>query len=123
MEPEIFHMPRRQKAVPAPPAAIFAGADHILIRKLDLTIVTYLYTEIVVEGDESFWVPRDMIGADGKTMIIYRRGGDGSYRFAGWEPWHDGMFGGRYETVSNALSWVQCARDVRAGIVADFRGV
>lgn len=67
-------------------------------------------------------LPRDLIGTDGKTLIVFREA-DHDYSIAGYEPWHDGMFGGRRESIESALAWVQAAREVRAGTRASFLGV
>lgn len=91
----------------------------------DLTVIAYL-REAVPDPNglgASYWLPRDLIGNDGKTAIIYRLASDGEYSINGWEPWHAGMFGGRYENVANALAWVDRAIAVKAGKARDFLGV
>lgn len=83
-------------------------------------VVSYLRT---TTPDGKNWLPRDIIGKDGKTLIVYRLAADGEYRIDGWEPWHDGMFGGRRENVQSAFAWVERAIAVRAGTAKDFLGV
>jgi hypothetical protein len=76
-------------------------------------------------GNEAGWaLPRDIIGRDGKTVILWRPAGQGpvAYDVDGWHPWHDGMSGGCNTHLSNALAWVERAREVRAGTAEDFRG-
>lgn len=84
------------------------------------TVVSYLRT---VTPDGKNWLPRDIVGKDGKTLIVYRHASDGVYAIDGWEPWHDGAYGGRYQSVQAAFAWVERAIAVRAGIATDFRGV
>lgn len=107
------------KVVPLP-------ASHFeRINQLELTIVSYLSLSRRVVGADSRereeWLPRDIVGRDGKTLIVYRRS-DSEYGIDGWEPWHDGMFGGRRADILSALAWVERARDVRAGRAKDFLG-
>lgn len=109
-------MSTKRKPTPAPVRE--PGESHRIISALGLREVSYL--NIAVDG---WWVPRDIIGTDGKTLIIYRLSSDGEYSINGWETWHDGMFGGRYESIYSALAWVAKAKEVRAGVATDFRGV
>lgn len=67
------------------------------------------------------WLPRDIIGKDGKSLIIWRPVDD-VYSIAGYEPWHDGMFGGRKLSIHSTLNWIERAIDVRAGRAKDFLG-
>lgn len=108
---------RKLPEAPRPP---IDGAT--LTRIGDMGLVVVSWRKVIANG---YYLPEDMIGRDGKTMIIWRAARDhnATYAFDGWHPWHDGMFGGCRATLASALAWVQCARDVRAGIVADFRGV
>lgn len=89
---------------------------------LNLRVVCYLHESVECSNGHTYWLPQDLIGHDGKTLIIYRRAHEGNYSVAGWEPWHDGMFGGRSTTIHGALHWVKTAYGVRAGTVQDFRG-
>lgn len=102
--------------VPYRPANFLADADA-----LGLNVVSHRHEAIECDDGVRRWLPRDLIGRDGKTLIVYREI-DREYSIAGWEPWHDGMFGGRYPTISSALHWVSVALDVRAGRRSDFRG-
>lgn len=95
---------------------------YATIRSLKLRVIRHGREAVTCNDGIPRFLPLDMIGTDGKTVIIYRRK-DGDYDFPGWEPWHDGMNGGRYRRVTEALHWVQLAHDVRAGRRADFRGV
>ena len=92
------------------------------IRALNLTVVCYLNESRKVSDGSREWLPRDIVGKDGKTLIVWREA-DRDYSIAGYNPWHGGMFGGRYAEIHNALAWVECAIDVRAGRRSDFRGV
>lgn len=93
-----------------------------IAESLNLRVVCYLNEFQECSDGHTYWLPRDLIGADGKTLIIYRQAGEGNYSVAGWQPWHDGMFGGRNTTIHGALHWVKTAYDVRAGTISDFRG-
>ena len=99
-----------------------------LIREMNLTAISHLDTyRDVVRSDGSIaheWLPRDIIGADGKTLIVHRVEGDAhnAYNISGWDPSHDGMFGGMREDILSALVWLQRARDIRAGRAKDFLG-
>lgn len=98
-------------------------ASHLArIKDLNLNTVSYLNTAIkaIRDGEErQEWLPRDIIGPDGKTLIVYRSK-DSDYLIDGWETWYDGMFGGRFETILSALAWVERAQDIRAGRAKDF---
>ncbi|USN14516.1 hypothetical protein DOMOVOI_00410 [Brevundimonas phage vB_BpoS-Domovoi] len=109
----------RRKAEPAPklPGNFHARADD-----LGLNTISYLNTAVTCEDGVSRWLPRDMIGRDGKSAILYRPAGYGNYSIDGWEPYHDFMFGGRYANVETALAWLQRAHDIKAGKAEDFRG-
>jgi hypothetical protein len=111
-------MPKR-KPKPQPdirPVNFLAVADD-----LGLTVVSYLHESIECNDGVSRWLPRDLIGRDGKSLIVFRSA-DREYSINGWCPWHDGMFGGRCQTISSALHWIKTAKGVRAGTIADFRG-
>lgn len=120
---KIFDEARKIKArnVETLPASHLIRADE-----LGLRAVSYLNVSRRVhfsDGEQrEEWLPRDLVGGDGKTLIVWRHL-DGSYAIPGWEPWHDGMFGGRYADILNALAWVERARDVRAGRAKDFLGI
>ncbi len=111
----------RKPKVAAPPPL---PASHLQrIKDLGLYVVSYRNeSRLVVDGSE--WLPRDLIGKDGKTLIVWRPAGpDSGYDVAGYHPWHDGMFGGCYPEIHNALAWVECAIGVRNGTRKDFLGV
>jgi hypothetical protein len=98
------------------------------IRQMGLRVVSYTSdAENVMSstGERTEWLPRDIIAEDGKSMIIFRAKGDktNNYNFSGWDCWHDGMFGGMRENLHSALAWIEAAREARAGIRSDFRGV
>lgn len=80
---------------------------------LGLRVVSFQH-----QAKDGLWLPRDIIGMDGKTLIRWDT--DDGYAFHGWAPWHDGMHGGRYETLGACLKWVQCAVDIRAGRATTF---
>jgi len=65
------------------------------------------------------YMPMDLIGTDGLTHVIYHEP-DRQYSVAGWQSWHDGMHGGRSQTLLGALGWVRMAKEVRAGLRTDF---
>lgn len=98
----------------APPKPL-QPSHHERIAALGLRVVSY---RNVAQGNE--WLPRDMLGP--ATLVIYRKA-DEYYSIDGWEPWHDGMFGGRYKDIRNALAWVERAVAVRAALASDFLGV
>jgi len=92
-----------------------------IIEVLGLRVVYHLVGSTVECSDGARYVlPKHLIGEDGKTLVLWCVGGD--YSFGGWEPWHDGMNGGRYSTISGALNWVRVAKGIRAGTITDFRG-
>ena len=111
----------KKKLFPPTPASHLERLDA-----MDLHVVSYLNQSITVtagQGDQrNEWLPRDIIGTGGKDLIVWREP-DKSYSIAGWEPWHDGLFGGRKQSIHAALNWIQRARDVRAGTAKDFLGV
>lgn len=88
---------------------------------LGLRAVSYLHEAVACANGTTEWLPRDIIGADGKTLVVHRKADD-VYTIDGWEPWHDGMFGGRYASIHNALAWVERAIDIRAGRASNFLG-
>ena len=107
------------KRQPKPPAL---PASHLQrIEALGLRTIAYLDYAIECASGVKEWAPRDIIGADGKTAVLYREM-DRNYGFSGWEPWHDGMFGGRYRDIHSALAWIERAIDIRAGRETDFLG-
>lgn len=104
---------------PLAAAPIFTVADVARMRALDLTVMCYR-RENSRDGDMLLGVPRDIVGTDGKTAILWRDGGDGNYSIDGWEPWHAGMSGGRCEHMASALGWLERARAIRAGTATTF---
>lgn len=115
-------MARKPKIVaPSLPASHLIASD-----KLGLRVVCYLDKAVLVrleDGEErNEWLPRDLVGRDGNSLIVYREP-DRHYSIAGWEPWHDGQFGGRRESILSALAWIERAKDVRAGRADSFLGV
>ena len=112
---------RKPKVTPPPPLP----PSHLRrAQALKLRAVSYRNeARRVADGGEE-WLPRDLIGDDAKTLIVWRRAGpDSGYDVAGYHPWHDGMFGGCYPEIHNALAWVECAIGVRNGTRKDFLGV
>lgn len=96
-------------------------ASHLArISVMGLRTVSYRNVSQRYDDGSDEWLPQDIIGLN--TLIVYRISDD-RYSIAGWEPWHDGMFGGRYSDIHNALAWVQRALDIRAGRAIDFLGV
>lgn len=95
---------------------------QIVIDEMELTVTCYLDEAIEVTGGRQLWLPADLIGKDGKTLITYRHVGDkrNSYSASGWFPYHDHMHGGMHTTIHAALAWVQRARDIRAGRADHF---
>lgn len=67
-------------------------------------------------------LPADIIGDNGKTLIVYRHAGDkrNGYSISGWDVWRDGMFGGMNQSIHSALGWVERAREIRAGLRDHF---
>jgi len=110
------------KRKPADPAPYVPGNFQTQITALGLRATCYLNVSVICDDGANLWLPRDLIGDDGKTLIIYRPA-DSSYSIDGWEPWHDGMFGGRRDRIGNVLAWVARAKAVRAGTASNFRGV
>lgn len=109
----------KRKPIPEAPRPRATGADYSRMDAMNLRVMCHQHV-----AEDGWWLPRDIIGADGKTAILWRPAGpDGGYAVDGWHPWHDGMFGGCSTHLSNALGWVQRARDVRAGLAKDFSGV
>jgi hypothetical protein len=108
----------RGKAAPPPQDAPIVTLDDLtLLGTMNLRVMCFRREVVGNVG-----VPKDLIGLDGTTAILWRSKNDPNYDFDGWEPWHDGMSGGRKRTLASALHWVQRARDVRAGKATDFRG-
>lgn len=110
-------MKRKSKAASVVRPANFQAIAHDLC----LRTVSYLNKSLECDDGVSRWIPRDLIGEDGKSLVIYRTA-DREYAIDGWEPWHDGMFGGRHESILSALHWIKTAMGVRAGTITDFRG-
>ena len=96
------------------------GFTRERVEALGLRVVSYT-NFTVLRPSGGCWVPRDMLGTDGKSLIIYHYA-DKDYAIDGWSTWHDGMFGGRYFSLGGALSWLERAIAVRAGREKDFRG-
>lgn len=109
----------KKKPQPAPCLEVMTEKTHDSINALALTVMSYLHKTVTL-GENCYWVPENLIGKDGKTAILFQPSTTGNYRFDGWEPWHDGMFGGRVESLDSALAWVKRAREVRAGTEEDF---
>lgn len=107
---------RRKIKVDLRPGNFLAEAED-----LGLRTVSYLHEAVECNDGEHRWLPRDLVGTDGKSLIVYREA-DREYSIDGWCPWHDGMFGGRYRNFESALNWVRTAKGVRAGTIRDFRG-
>ena len=112
-------MSTRRKTAAAAPA--LPGDFQAQAHGLGLSIITYLNTAVMCADGVSRWLPQDMIGTDGATAIFYRPAGFGNYDFAGWEPHHKFMNGGRYRSIESALWWMQRAYDIKAGKAEDFR--
>jgi hypothetical protein len=89
------------------------------IADLGLRVISHSTTTIVCSDGTPRFLPRDLVGRDGKTVVIWREK-DRKYAIDGWEPWHDGMSGGRCSTIGAALGWVQTAKDIRAGKRSHF---
>jgi len=108
----------RGKAAPPPEdAPIVTRDDLTLLGMMNLRVMCFRPETVGNVG-----VPRDIIGLDGNTAILWRSASESRYEFDGWAPWHDGMNGGHRKTLASALHWVQRARDIRAGSATDFRG-
>lgn len=107
-------------------AAPLTSSHLVRCDAMNLRIVTFLPKAVTVrlaDGSERReWLPRDIVGRDGMSLIVHRPA-DANYNFDGWQPEHDGMFGGRSRDIHGALNWLQRAIDVRAGRASDFRGV
>jgi hypothetical protein len=91
-------------------------------QRMDTIGIRIVWHQAVAEA--GYWLPGDMIGTDGKTLIRWHPAGQGpvAYGVDGWHTWHDGMSGGCYTHVSSALAWVERARDIRAGLKETFLG-
>jgi hypothetical protein len=87
-----------------------------MIDELELRVVYHSHNNISADG---MVLPTDIIGRDGLTFIKWVEA-DRTYDFAGWEVWHDGMTGGRYQYLDSLLSWVRTAKAIRAGTIQDF---
>lgn len=76
---------------------------HSRIEALNLRVTHYIRI-----GSE--WCPGDLIGKDGKALIIHRKA-DERYGFDGWEPWSArgpmASHGGRYDSLGSALAWLK----------------
>lgn len=85
-------------------------SDHLArMTELGLVATCWLPDPPVKVGDRWLSLPRDLVGTDGKTVIIYRAA-DAAYDFAGWEPWHAGHHGGRYRSICHAFGWLERIR-------------
>ncbi len=111
-------MPRKKAA----PVVRLPGNFHAWADELGLNVITWLNIAVMCEDGVSRWLPRDLIGSDGKTLIVYRSKTDGVYSIDGWEPHHAGMNGGRYESFESALNWLKRAQDIKAGRAENFLG-
>ncbi len=111
---------RQSKTLPSP-----LPESHLRrAQALGLRAVCYLNTSREVADGSREWLPRDLIGDDARSLIVWRPAGeDSGYGVAGYHPWHDGMFGGCYPEIHNALAWIERAKAVRAGTARDFLGV
>jgi hypothetical protein len=95
----------RTKRTPQPAPYVFDGrAFHARCEALGLTVVSYQNT-----SRDGYWLPRDIIGNDGKRLAVFRVKGDPAnrYSFDGWDTWAGGQFGGTYETPEGALGWFE----------------
>lgn len=93
-------------------------ALHDRMGAMGLTVMSYQH-----RAEGGWWVPRDIAGPD-LALILWREAGTGNYGFDGWAPQlGPHRTGGRYQSLGNALGWLQRARDVRDGKAADFGGV
>lgn len=113
----------RGKAVPPPQDEPIVTPDDL--RNLGTMNIRVLSFHRKVVGSQSVGyvgVPRDMIGEDGHTAIIWRSATESHHDFDGWEPWYAGWCGVHKKTLASALHWIQRARDVWAGKAKDFRG-
>jgi hypothetical protein len=86
--------------------------------ELGLVATCWLPDPPVKVGDRWLSLPRDLVGTDGKTVIIYRAASEPSYDFAGWEPWHAGHHGGRYAEIGHALGWLEWIRRELVGSIS-----
>lgn len=90
--------------------------DHLArMAELGLIATSWLPDPPVKVGDRLLSLPRDLVGTDGKTSIIYRSASEPNYDFAGWEPWHAGHHGGRYREIGHALGWLERMRRESVG--------
>lgn len=112
---------RRKVETPQLPPSHLIRAQELGLREISFQNKA-VEVQIAPGETRREWLPQDLIGLDGKTVIIYRLANDGNYSIDGWEPWHDGMWGGRRENIHNALAWVERAKAVRAGTAKDFLG-
>ena len=109
----------RKRTAPAPQ---FPESHGMWAQALGLRAICYLNTarEVRYEGGtRSEWLPRDLVGRDGLSVVIYHKADD-HYAIDGWEPWHDGMHGGRNVDILSALAWIERAKAIRAGTAKDF---
>lgn len=94
-----------------------------IAQELGMTVVSYRNLAVICDDGANLWLPKDLVGKDGKTLIVFRGAGpESGYAVDGYHPWHDGMFGGCYPEINAALAWVERAKDTRAGRAADFLG-
>jgi hypothetical protein len=89
---------------------------------MGLNVIGHMNMTEDAGGGIRHWLPQDMVGRNGKTLIVFRPASQHSgYSIDGWFPSHDGMHGGCHESPHGALAWVQRAMDIRAGRAKDFR--
>ena len=113
----------RGKAAPPPQdEPIVTRDDLTLLGMMNLRVMCFRHEVVGTPSVGYVGVPKDIIGLDGNTAILWRSASESRYEFDGWDPWHDGMAGGHKKTLASALHWVQRARDIRAGTATDFRG-
>lgn len=96
-------------------------SPYRIIDELELRVVYHHVHKKIATREGTQYLPRDLIGTDGKTLVIWRAADD-RYHFDGWDVWHDGMGASRYESIFNALAWVRRAKEIRAGRAQDFLG-
>jgi hypothetical protein len=129
----IWHVSGRNSPLEQSPADIVGlwsdvGINiHERTEALGLNVLTYTNQLTIATPEMSAqWIPRDCIGLDGQSAILFRLNENGrrdvpgaTYDFDGWEPCCKGpygmMHGGRYATFSGALAWLQTAHDIRNG--------
>lgn len=116
-------MSRRKLPPPAPPIPFRGDPEHKTMTRMGLTTMRYRREASPPDADgKTWWIPEIVMGAN-LALIIWRAAGD-SYAVDGWQPQLGAnTYGGRYESLTNALAWLQRARDVRDGKAKDFLGV